>query len=388
LLYYQQNINQLSELMSIQSISEYSRKFIHSCEESTQLTQTALKADQVIERHFMLRKQYDSFQKRYDQCWKQLSQSDSPSCGEATQIHDQVEQSWIEFERNLLTTFPYAEIQHMKPLISELKPSKKLAINPQIQKDYPSFRKVLGDGNCFYTSFALSYIQWLCQNQNQIDATLQRVTELPDYRGKIEVIQLINNLKENPSAWDSCIRSNTQLFIFISFLRHCAAFHLENISTDWKAGYWPETAKDPQTADKYVQDYVLKMGSEAQHYEINALTQFLRCQILLFDHRNGLTQFNEGTGPVTCAVYYFPHPENHYCCLQKDAAPASSHSHTRDIGQDCGPGSSSAPATRKTLPRDQRSNPSQICKTAQIAIPAIIGLAAIVCSWKYRNILI
>ncbi len=301
--------------LSIQPISSDAAKFIQLCKKATAEMHTARTVDDVVQQHIALKQEYASFITRYDKLWIQLASKDDDSCFEASEIQNRVEQSWHVLENELLTRFPQAQIDYGAHLVGSVNPSASLPIDPSLKSQFPYYRTIRGDGNCFYTSFAISYLQWLCQNPEQFEDALKHVFNLPDFSGKEEVVHLLMNLQETPSSIESCIHSDPNLLVMISFLRQCAAYHLTQVYRDWQDGYLAESEKDPQTADEFVPKHVLRMGCEALSYEINAISSFLNCQIWIIDHRNGLRKFNEENAPLISVVYRSA--DEHYSCMQQ-----------------------------------------------------------------------
>lgn len=237
-----------------------------------------------------------------------------------TNIFERVKERWRALECALLTRFPDAEFDYPR-LIRPLQGSAQLTLPQDIRSQFPYFRDVLGDGNCFYTSFTIGYIQWLCQDPDRIDLAISRVNDLEPFAGQDRVRALLRDLFENRISCNQFIERNSHIFAFISFLRHCAAHQMSEHFDDYSALYTPDTEdedvdEDPQTIEPYITERVLKMGCYAQDYEISAIAQFLNCQIWVVDQAHGLRKINEESGaPVACVVYR-NNEEGHYSFLQ------------------------------------------------------------------------
>jgi hypothetical protein len=305
----------------VQSISSNAAKFIQLCTKATAEMHTARTVDDVVQQHIALKKEYASFINKYDELWSQIASKDDESCFEVSEIQTQVERSWHVLENELLTRFPQAQIDYGAHLVGSVNSSASLPIHTSLKSQFPYYRTIRGDGNWFYTSFAISYLQWLCQNPKRFDNALKHVFDLPDFSAKEEVVRLLMNLQEAPSSIESCIHSDTNLLVMISFLRQCAAYHLTHVYRGWQDGYLAESEKDPQTADEFVPNHVLRMGCEALSYEINAISSFLNCQIWIIDHHNGLRKFNEENAPLVSAVYRSA--EEHYSSMQQSSPDQS-----------------------------------------------------------------
>jgi hypothetical protein len=304
--------------ISIKSISDDAVRLIQQCEETTPQIQTVRRVDELVQRHQELKIQYDALIRGHDELWGRLASSDDESCGELSEIFDRVKLTWKRFEDELLTQFPQAQIDYGRTLVGSIEPSADLPIDRELKIQFPHQQGVRADGNCFYTSFALNYLKWLCRNPAQFETPMQRILEMPNFPGKEEAIQLLMDLKENLQSLDSCIRSNSNMFVIISFLRHCAAYYMTNVNRDWIESYLPESAEDPATAEQFVTDHVLKMGRHAHAYEIQAILSYLGCQLWIIDDHNGLRKMNEESASFVGAVYRAS-AANHYSSLQTDS---------------------------------------------------------------------
>lgn len=307
----------------IPTIYENANQLIRLCEETIPQIATAQRVEEVEQRHRDLKIHLDTFHQNYDLLWERLSSCDDPSCPQVQQIYQKVETIWQRFEDELLTRFPQAQIDYGRPLIGPIEASTELPMDAEMKARFPFQQRVRGDGNCFYTSFALCYLQWLCRNPEKLETALKHLLEMPNFSGKNETVQFLIDLKETPLAFERSLRSNANLFIFIAFLRHCAAHYLTNVNRDWMESYLPESPQDPQTADQYVTDHVLKMGRDAQHYEINAIIQLLGCQLWIIDSRNGLRKMNETSEAFIGAVFRSP---GHYSILSTEIENSSYYS--------------------------------------------------------------
>ena len=138
--------------LSIQPISSDAAKFIQLCKKATAEMHTARTVDDVVQQHIALKQEYASFITRYDKLWIQLASKDDDSCFEASEIQNRVEQSWHVLENELLTRFPQAQIDYGAHLVGSVNPSASLPIDPSLKSQFPYYRTIRGDGNCFYTS--------------------------------------------------------------------------------------------------------------------------------------------------------------------------------------------------------------------------------------------
>jgi hypothetical protein len=342
--------------VSISSISKDAARLVQLCQTNTSQIQTAGKVGELVKRHQALKKEYDAFQKKIVPFLSSIAE-DETLLIRTTQIQDSAAAAWKGFEEKLLTVCPQAPIEIERPLVGPIVESSELLIHPTLLVHFPYYRSVRGDGNCFYTSLSITYLEWLCQHPEHFEFVLKQIFELPDFPGKNELIPLLLNLQENPTSFENFIHSDPNMFMFISFLRHATAEHLKKMR-NWRGHYSPEFPKDPPTADEYISDHVLKMGCDAQHIEINAITSFLKCQLWIFDGQNGITKLNEDFAPFIGALYHFP---GHYAHIHLESVPPP----TPEIVPNVSAPGASVSMERKTM-----------WKTNRFVLPAIGILAA------------
>jgi len=306
--------------LSLNPISQNADLLIQSCHETIRMIETAGRVEELAQRHRELKIHYDTFHRTYNELWSRISISGDPSADQAPRIFERAETAWHKLEDQLLTTHPQIQINYGRPLVDKIEHAPNLLVDARIKAQFPYEQKVRGDGNCFYTSLAICYLQWLTHNPNQIEILLNRIRDMEQFPGKEEAISLMIDLKINPSSLQNHLRSTSDMFPFISFLRHAAALQMTTVDRQWMDFYSPESDQDPPTAPEYVANQVLKMGRDAQHYEINALCAFLGCQLWIIDYQNGLRTINQESRNFIGAIYRSP---GHYSCLQSKLPPGS-----------------------------------------------------------------
>ncbi len=147
-------------------------------------------------------------------------------------------------------------------------PRRRFA-NPAIP-DYTFFRQIDGDGNCFYSSYTVSFLRDFINSRSK-DTFIQTVHNLnvpscPEE--KATVLRVLELLKEEPTKGRlyQMDRDNTVMTHFVKFFRHAAA------------NYLIENAEDFHTEDTFNMrtycDLVKRMGKSTMgNYEIVALSQ-------------------------------------------------------------------------------------------------------------------
>jgi len=302
---------------SIDQIRGEGYQLMGQCLDAISEIRPGSKLDELARQHAALKQRYDGLNRKMQTIFSTIPEEDSAALERVSEDFQPIFAAWDNYQDTLLTASPQTAIDYGTPLRQDLSPSIDLQMSEEVKALFPYYRQVRGDGNCFYTSFSISYLQWLCQHPNHFEQALQRVLELPPYEGRNEMIQLILDLQENPASLESILGATKppRLMICISFLRHCAAHQMTQIDRDWQEFYNPELQQDAQTPQDYVANHVLRMGCDAQDYEINALANYLGCQLWIADEeRRTLSQCNEQS-PMVSVLYRFP---GHYACLQHD----------------------------------------------------------------------
>jgi hypothetical protein len=171
----------------VRSITADARRFIEACEKDILKMKTVERIDKIVQLHQELRHQLQTFHERMDKFnadnqhvinyegadkHEEYAKYHESSCA----LSDRVDQIWSAFQNELLTQFPQADIDYRtldgRPLIGDLKSSRLLSIPQEFKDQFPNYRSVRADGNCFYTSFTIGYLQWLVQNPEQIEGVL------------------------------------------------------------------------------------------------------------------------------------------------------------------------------------------------------------------------
>src|SRR3972149_8924684 len=116
---------------------------------------------------------------------------------QATTLHA----AWRVFQDNILTLYPHAPINYGTALVGDRidwEPAE-VAKHSELSEKYPQLRKIRGDGNCFYTSFATGYLTWLCQEPARFEDAITELFEIGEFPGSAETFQVLFDLQENPS---------------------------------------------------------------------------------------------------------------------------------------------------------------------------------------------
>ncbi len=145
-----------------------------------------------------------------------------------------------------------------------------------ISKDFPQFRAIRGEGNCFYTAFIVTWLEYLRQDVRRIDSAIQQFL---DHRvsclTKDKAIETLFALRElrSDSDFELLLNDSNRLLEVVDYLRRIASDFMQKHPDDFTASLigvdYPGTLQD------YCKNVVEQMGVEAEDLAIGALTQAL-----------------------------------------------------------------------------------------------------------------
>jgi len=291
-------INSLGDLeLSYKHYETTVGKLCKACSSNQPLQQEEIEK---LHRNVML--QYVKFQKssaEFANLCKTTTTSSSPkeyeiyeenleSYEQSTALEGRVSKLFLALNHTIRTNYPLANIAEpdlrvgdIRSTINLEKPSKHLA-------KFPHFRKILGDGNCFYTSFTVRFLENIVKKSNDYEAMIKFIRSdadgVKDKNLKQFVIDTLTNLSKNPSSLEKVLKDNQIILPLVRYFRSIVANEmLVNQKTHEETFAISLLGDFPKDADtlfdkSYVQlvhDYVSSMGKDATNISISILCRML-----------------------------------------------------------------------------------------------------------------
>ncbi len=247
---------------------------------------------------------YDRIQKNYQQIYSTLSSNMSqtidqhsydilpPGYLENTALLETLHKAYRAFTDCFLTSYPDVSINYGDPCILL---REKWSLEDQLKQDslaryramYPNFRRIRGDGNCFFSAITVTLLEYLVQS-DQVRTLIDRICNHPEWNspGRDVVIELLIELADTPSILEARLQNNQKILCFVNLFRCIAAEHMIK-----NRGHFEGFLDRP--FDEYITDTVLKMGENAEHYAILALCKELDFPFTI--HDVGIDTTDRGT---------------------------------------------------------------------------------------------
>jgi hypothetical protein len=230
-----------------------------------------------------------------------MTQPDDEEALALSNLSRETDDVFSSFKIDFLTHYPSAPIEYGEPCVKPIRGwhTRERAMKQfeGLCKSHAGLREIRGDGNCFFTSIAVLYLESLCSTRNFISA-------LDYFEGNEPVVDTLLQLNDRPEQLETFLSNNQKMLPFVQHFRAKAAAFITA---------HPDTFPDPSEASR-----IKKMGECADHQALLALALSLQFpfRLLDLDKSGALT---EHTFPSTS------HPEvtlcrsdNHYYILCKN----------------------------------------------------------------------
>ncbi len=206
----------------------------------------------------------------------EIAFSEYSSC---TKLLSPIGEAFRSFTARLLSSFPHAPINYGEPCVftPRLWTTTESTKQPDFCKNYPSLQEIRGDGNCFYTSFTVLYLQHLSKNDDALASFVKRVTDDAPISYKKILLNLLLDIKQSPSIITPRLQENTNVLSFIHYFRHLIQTHpafQERVKIAMDAQIFDDPTYGKSKED-FIQHHILSMGVEADQLQIQLLCEVL-----------------------------------------------------------------------------------------------------------------
>ncbi len=247
---------------------------------------------------------YDRIQKTYQQIYSTLSGDMNQTVDqhsydilpsgylENTALLETLNKAYRAFTDCFLTSYPDVSINYGAPCVLL---RQKWSHEDQLKQDslaryramYPNFRRIRGDGNCFFSAITVTLLEYLVQS-DQVRTLIDRICNHPEWNspGRDVVIEFLVELADTPSILETRLQNNQNILCFVNLFRCIAGNHMTKNRSCF------EDFLD-RSFDEYITDTVLKMGEYAEHYAILALCKELDFPFII--HDVGVDTTDQGT---------------------------------------------------------------------------------------------
>ena len=209
-----------------------------------------------------------------------------------TELQHRLEKVQMAFTDRFLSDYPNAQIDYGKPCVAPKEkwtPSdlaKWDALEPYRAK-YPRFRAIRGDGNCFFSGFTAGLLEHLVKSEERVAAFIEFLLQNEEWEspGKEAFMDLLEKLlcdpkRSRPHRLQHYLEDNRILLCCVNHFRHIAADYMQK----HKSTFSPSIkAVEGKSFNAFINENVLPMGENADHYTILALCQALQFPIRIHD---------------------------------------------------------------------------------------------------------
>lgn len=229
----------------------------------------------------------------------QISENNIPHFYEATDLEHRIFKVFGKFNDTIRSFYPLAPIQQSprvspKALMDDLLKSDKDIMKYANQfAQFSSYRKISGDGNCFYTSFAVRYLEEIMGSKALFDKFLTFVCSSIEGEESAPLKQHVINtalyMNEYPSQLETVLRDNNRILPIVRYFRELVSVEMlknpRNYQDAFTITLLGDFEEDPSIAGKdyaqLVNDYVRRMGVDATHVPMTILCKKLNfpCRI-------------------------------------------------------------------------------------------------------------
>jgi hypothetical protein len=211
-------------------------------------------------------------------------------------VYDRVAKSFANLNHAVRTSHPLVRIEQFTPRVSPMKPIGKLIAETRadlhpLLSQFGAYREIAGDGNCFFTSFTVRFLESISRDEGAIAQFIEFISEqkIEDPRLKELVVQLLLEISQYPSQLETILSDNNRVLPVVRLLREVTYQHLLTASGADQDNFRYQLADEFREHEGEIlsasypdllRDYVLQMGCEATRVPIHTL-----CQILKFPVR-------------------------------------------------------------------------------------------------------
>jgi hypothetical protein len=233
------------------------------------------------------------------------------------------------FNNTLLTHCPTAKIPYGDRCIGAKIPPKIDTSNVKVLETLAKashMREIRGDGNCFFSALSTRLLESLVQ-EKKIESLVELISndciDAPELKN--ELITTLFDLQDAPSTLENILQDNHKILPFINYFRRLAANEMKEHPDHYEELLLPEIRQSykeqtqGQSFEKLVDKFVLTMGVDASHPQIEAICRKIDFPVRIIAPSMGVDMvIPEGANPKATFCLNNKH---YYVLYTREEAP-------------------------------------------------------------------